>query len=228
MTLKIMIMRWPIFIIIVAALFLTDCSGKKTVEKETVQKKPPVAEKKPAENKPAPIQEEQPQAESEAVPSAEVETPQDLSISIPEQESKIGVVLPEKEDSFPTLKAGEAKQEAENILAVINRLEETYENNDFEEWQGMLTPDYRGKYSNPENLQKDGWDADDLHSFFDLLVKTRQKGQIKTLKISRVVFVNPNKAYVYVFFQDREFPEPQHTFIRIDGEWLKGLREEEG
>jgi len=225
---KITILRWPVFIIIVAAIFLTDCSGKKTVEKETVQKKPPVPEKKPAENKPTPAQEEQLQAESEAAQAAEVEIPQELTISIPEQEIKIGVVLPKKEGSFPTIKPVEAKQEAENILTVINRLEETYENDDFEGWQSILTPDYRRKYSNPESLQKDGWDANDLHSFFDLLVETRQKGQIKTLEISRVVFVNPNKAYVYVFFQDREFPEPQHTFIRIDGEWLKGLQEEEG
>ncbi len=234
MALKILIMQWPVFFAVAAVVFLTDCSGKKTVQKMPVQRKPPAVEKRPAEQEPGSVQEEQPQAElqgkepSGAAPAADAGAQEELTISIPEQESKIEIVLPESAGLSPVIKAGEAKQEAENILAVINRLEETYENNDFEGWQSMLTPDYRKKYSDPVNLREEGWDAADLHSFFNLLVKTRRKGQIKTLKISRVVFANPNKAYVYVFFKNREFPEPQHTFVRINGKWLKGLREEEG
>ncbi len=224
-----------------AVVFLTSCSGKKSVQVDYLQEKTPVFEGEAAEHKSTTNHEKQPQTESQqkepSVTEAAsgtvgeetpVEEPEELTISVSKQDSKIKVVLPESDDLVQPIDAGEAKEQAENILDIINRFEETYEKNDFEGWQSMLTADYRKKYSNPEDLHKDGWNATDLHSFFNILVETRRKGQIKTLKISRVVFVNPNKAYVYVFFENKEFPKPQHTFIRINGTWLKSLREEEG
>lgn len=220
-----------------AVLFITGCSGKKSVQFDYQQQGPSGVEEKPSEHKSTrepleqtqvEIKQKEPAGTEVAADNTNMENTEELTISVPEQDSKIEVVLPESDNVSTAIDAGEAKHEAENILEIINKLEEMYEKDDFEGWKGMLTPDYRKKYGNPENLHNDGWDAADLHSFFNLLVETRRKGQIKTLKISRVVFANQNKAYVYVFFEGREFPEPQHTFIRINGTWLKGLREEEG
>ncbi len=234
---KILKTRGCLLLTACAVLFITGCSGKKSVQFGYQQQEPPGVEEEPSEHKSTQepleqtqveIKQKEPAGTEVAADNTNMENTEELTISVPEQNSKIEVVLPESDNASPAIDAGEAKQEAENILEIINRLEEMYEKDDFEGWKSMLTPDYRKKYSNPENLRKDGWDAADLHSFFNLLVDTRRKGQIKTLKISRVVFTNQNKAYVYVFFEDREFPEPQHTFIRINGTWLKGLREEEG
>ena len=90
----------------------------------------------------------------------------------------------------------------------------------------MLSPKYREKYNNPEFLNQEGWDATDIESFFYLLIETRKKGNITALPISRVEFIKDDKALVYVILGDEEFPEPQHTFVRIENNWYKGLREE--
>ncbi len=118
------------------------------------------------------------------------------------------------------------KRETVSIIQVIESLEESYEKNDFELWKSFLTPKYREKYNDLELLKKEGWNAGNLESFFKLLVDTRRKGNIAALEISRVEFINPNKALVYVVFGDEEFPEPQHTFIKINDKWYKGLIEE--
>ena len=55
------------------------------------------------------------------------------------------------------------------------------------------------------------------------MVQTRRKSDIGDLDVSRVDFVSDTKAYVYVVLDGEEFPTPQHTFIRIDDSWLKGL-----
>jgi hypothetical protein len=120
------------------------------------------------------------------------------------------------------------KKETVSIVEVIESLERTYLDGDFEKWLSLLTPRYRAKYDQPDNLRKEGWDAKDLRSFFELLVETRRSENIGSLEISRVDFVSPRKAHVFVLFKGEEFPEPQHTFIRIGDAWYKGLREEEG
>jgi hypothetical protein len=118
------------------------------------------------------------------------------------------------------------RRETVSIIQVIESLEESYEKNDFELWKSFLTPKYREKYNDPEILKKEGWNVGDLESFFKLLIDTRKKGKIAALEISRVEFINPNKALVYVVFGGEEFPEPQHTFIKINDKWYKGLIEE--
>ena len=119
------------------------------------------------------------------------------------------------------------EKETESILDTIEKLEKCYETGDFEKWESLLTPVYKAKYNNPIFLKEHGWKAKDLKSFFYLLIQTREKNGIKSLPISRVEFVNPNKAYVYVLFKGKEFPKPQHTFIKIGNSWYKGLPDEE-
>jgi hypothetical protein len=120
------------------------------------------------------------------------------------------------------------EEEAESIVDVIEELENCYKTNDFEKWKSLLTVSYKEKYNDPEQLQGENWDAEDLESFFQLLVQTRRKGRITSLEVSRVVFVNAKKARVFVIFEGKEFPDPQHTFIKINDKWLKGLNYEGG
>jgi hypothetical protein len=141
------------------------------------------------------------------------------------QESEMEAAAGEEPD--PDLQIDE-KKETVSIIEVIESLERTYLDGDFETWLSLLTPRYRAKYDQPDILRKEGWDAKDLRSFFELLVETRRSENIGSLEISRVDFVSPRKAHVFVLFKGEEFPEPQHTFIRMGGSWYKGLREEEG
>jgi hypothetical protein len=150
-----------------------------------------------------------PSAESEAVG----ETPRQEAGRVAEEDEPLAPIDEEKETV--------------SIITVIETLEMTYRTEDYEKWLSLLTPRYKEKYSKRENLAAEGWDASDLHSFFALLVQARRKENIGSLEISRVEFVSPRKAHVYVIFKGEEFPEPQHTFIRIGDSWYKGLREEE-
>lgn len=118
------------------------------------------------------------------------------------------------------------EKEDESIVSVIETLEGCYKTADLKKWQNLLTPMYRERHNDPEFLKLGGWSATDIESFFYLLVETRKKGNITSLPISRVEFINQNKALVYVILGDKEFPEPQHTFIRLDNRWYKGLTEE--
>jgi hypothetical protein len=118
------------------------------------------------------------------------------------------------------------KREAESIISVIEKLEDCYKDNDFDNWLNFLTPRYRKRYNDPKLLAEEGWDAQSISEFFNLLVDTRKKKNIRALQISRVDFINPNKAYVYVFLGNEEFPKPQHTFIKLSDSWLKGLSKE--
>ncbi len=119
-----------------------------------------------------------------------------------------------------------ASPEVQSIITVIAELEECYRLNNFEKWLGLLTPHYRAAYSDPEFLAREGWKAGSIESFFRLLVETRRRGNIRSLAVSRVSFINPNKAQVYVMLESEEFPRPQHTFIRIGNSWYKGLANE--
>lgn len=118
------------------------------------------------------------------------------------------------------------EKETESIISVIEALEGCYKTANLEKWQSLLTPLYRERHNDPEFLKIGGWSATDIESFFYLLVETRKKGNITSLPISRVEFINQNKALIYVILGDKEFPEPQHTFIRLDNRWYKGLIEE--
>jgi hypothetical protein len=135
---------------------------------------------------------------------------------------------PEEEIAFTGQKSEYEKKETVSIINIIEELEQCYKESDFKKWKSFLTPKYKERYSDSQSLKEEGWDAVDVESFFHLLVETRKTENINTLPISRVEFLNENKALVYVFFGDEEFPEPQHTFVRINGKWYKGLREEKG
>jgi hypothetical protein len=131
-----------------------------------------------------------------------------------------------EEGKTAVLTPADEEKETSSIIDVITSLEKSYEKRDFEMWRSFLTEGYQKKYSNPEVLKEEGWNAKDLLSFFNLLVKTRTRANIGTLTISRVEFLNQNKALVYVMLEGEEFPEPQHTFIKINNKWYKGLFEE--
>ena len=117
--------------------------------------------------------------------------------------------------------------ETESIINVIENLEECYKENNFDKWKSFLTEAYKDYYSNPKNLHEEGWGVNTLEEFFNLLVETRKSSNIEALEISRVEFLSNNKALVYVKLKGKEFPKPQHTFIRINGKWYKGLMDEE-
>lgn len=119
------------------------------------------------------------------------------------------------------------EQETVSIMTVIEQLEDCYRTQDYERWLSLLTPAYRRRYSDPRNLEAEGWAVHDLASFFRLLVRARKRENIGSLEISRVEFVTPTKALVYVLLEGEEFPVPQHTFIRRGDSWYKGLKEEE-
>jgi hypothetical protein len=119
------------------------------------------------------------------------------------------------------------KKEADSIYTVIETLEDCYRTENYELWLSLLTRAYKDHFDDPETLDSEGWDAQNIQEFFNLLVNTRRRGNIADLEISRVEFVSDYKAYVYVILGDKEFPEPQHTFIRIGETWYKGLSTEE-
>jgi hypothetical protein len=131
-----------------------------------------------------------------------------------------------QEAGMPPLTQSEIEHSTESILDVINSLEECYETGDFEKWRGYLTPRYSEMHDDAVYLRAEGWNANDLRSFFKLLIKTRKRGSITTLTVSRIDFVSSNKALVYVILGENEFPEPQHTFIRVGDRWFKGLQDE--
>jgi len=116
------------------------------------------------------------------------------------------------------------EKETELIINVIHELENCYKTKNFDKWKSFLSPNYKERYNNPVLLKEEGWNAKDLKSFFNLLVETRKRKNISTLEISRIEFVNSDRACVYVIFQGEEFPKPQHTFIRIAGKWYKDLK----
>jgi hypothetical protein len=118
------------------------------------------------------------------------------------------------------------KREAESIISVIEELEDCYKDDDFKNWLNLLTPRYQARYNDPQLLAEEGWEAQSISEFFNLLVDTRKKENIRALQISRVDFIGPNKAYVYVFLGNEEFPKPQHTFIKLGDSWFKGLSKE--
>jgi len=135
---------------------------------------------------------------------------------------------PKEDIALTEQKPEDEKKETVSIVNIIEELEECYKDGNFEKWKSFLTQRYKERHNDPQYLEAEGWDAVDVESFFHLLVDTRKTENINALSISRVEFLNKNKALVYVFFGDEEFPEPQHTFVRIHGKWYKGLREEEG
>jgi hypothetical protein len=116
--------------------------------------------------------------------------------------------------------------ETRSIYVAIEELEDCYRTKNYNKWLSLLTPGYRHYFNDPALLDAEGWDAENLNEFFLLLVKTRRRSNIGDLEISRVEFVSDNKAFVYVLLEGEEFPVPQHTFIRIDNTWLKGLSDE--
>jgi hypothetical protein len=118
------------------------------------------------------------------------------------------------------------EEETRSIYTVIEELESCYRTRDYEKWLNLLTSNYRRHFNNRAMLQTEGWDAENIREFFELLVQTRRKSDIADLEISRVEFVSDNKAYVYVVLNGEEFPTPQHTFIRINDSWMKGLSHE--
>lgn len=130
------------------------------------------------------------------------------------------------ETETPVLHIDEEK-ETVSIYTVIETLEDCYKTQNYDLWLSLLTSAYREHFDNDEALASEGWDATNIREFFDLLVSARRRGNIGDLEISRVEFVNDYKAYVYVILEGKEFPEPQHTFIRIGESWYKGLSTEE-
>ena len=119
------------------------------------------------------------------------------------------------------------EKEADSIYSVIETLEDCYRTTNYNRWLSLLTQSYKNHFDDPDNLASEGWDATNIREFFDLLVRTRRKGNIRDLEISRVEFVSDYKAFIYVILGGEEFPEPQHTFIRIGESWYKGLSTEE-
>jgi hypothetical protein len=136
--------------------------------------------------------------------------------------------VPENPKKEAPLTPVEVERYTESIMNVIESLEACYATGDFERWKSLLTPLYREKHDDPAYLQAQGWSAAGLYSFFKLLISTRKQGNVTALKISRIEFEKPWKALVFVILEEREFPEPQHTFIKIGDKWLKGLPEEGG
>jgi len=130
------------------------------------------------------------------------------------------------EAETPVLHIDEEK-ETVSIYTVIETLENCYKTKNYDLWLSLLTSAYRDHFDNAETLASEGWDATNIREFFDLLVSARRRGNIGDLEISRVEFVSDYKAYVYVILEGKEFPEPQHTFIRIGESWYKGLSTQE-
>ena len=134
--------------------------------------------------------------------------------------------IPESSKEETLLTRVEVQKYTESILNVIESLEACYASGDYERWKSLLTPLYREKHDDAAYLRAQGWTATGLYSFFKLLIATRKQGNVTALKISRIEFEKPWKALVFVILEEREFPEPQHTFIKIGNSWLKGLPEE--
>ena len=119
------------------------------------------------------------------------------------------------------------EMETVSIYTVIETLEDCYKTQNYDRWLSLLTSAYREHFDNAVTLASEGWDATNIREFFDLLVSARRRGNVGNLEISRVEFVSDYKAFVYVILEGEEFPEPQHTFIRIGESWYKGLSTEE-
>lgn len=147
------------------------------------------------------------------------------------QQAEAGEVGKEKtvevaEAETPVLNIDE-EEEADSIYTVIETLEDCYRTRNYDRWLSLLTHAYRDHFDDPNTLASEGWDATNIMEFFDLLVSTRRRGNVRDLEISRVEFVSDYKAFVYVILRGEEFPEPQHTFIRMGETWYKGLSTEE-
>ncbi|KPJ83662.1 MAG: hypothetical protein AMS17_17165, partial [Spirochaetes bacterium DG_61] len=144
---------------------------------------------------------------------------------VSEQQGKEGVKIDRAGAGKPVLNIDE-ERETRSIYTVIEELESCYSMYDYAQWLSLLTMSYRQHFNDREILEAEGWAATNIREFFDLLVQTRRGRNIGDLDISRVEFINDNKAYVYVLLDDEEFPVPQHTFIRVGDFWLKGLSNE--
>jgi hypothetical protein len=165
----------------------------------------------------------------------EVPSPQDDPNDAEKCESEYGASMPQepevrgKPEEVPVREKAlniDQEEETRSIYTVIEELESCYRTRDYEKWLNLLTSNYRRHFNNRAMLQTEGWDAENIREFFELLVQTRRKSDIADLEISRVEFVSDNKAYVYVVLNGEEFPTPQHTFIRINDSWMKGLSHE--
>jgi hypothetical protein len=198
-------MRYAV-IFLVLALALGGCVSAKRLQREG-----PGAENagfgKPVDERAARAADEEPEVDERAARAA-------------------GSVGRSSAKEEPPLTRVEVEEYTESILSVIESLEECYGTGDFEKWKSLLTPLYKEKHDDSAYLRAQGWAAADLGAFFRLLIKTRRRGNVTALDISRVEFVNPRKALVFVILDKNEFPEPQHTFIRAGNSWLKGLPEE--
>jgi hypothetical protein len=137
-----------------------------------------------------------------------------------------GETIEVAEAETPVLNIDEEK-EADSIYSVIETLENCYRTRNYDRWRSLLTHAYSDHFDDPHILASEGWNATNIREFFNLLVSARRRGNIGDLEISRVVFVSDYKAFVYVILGGEEFPEPQHTFIRIGETWYKGLSTEE-
>ena len=155
-----------------------------------------------------------------------VESNKKPTASVQSESEKTDELKPEGNVEEKIIGKGYKQKETISILDTIEQLEQCYETQNFKKWKSLLTPAYKEKYSDPAFLKQQGWNDDNLESFFYLLIQTREKNGIKSLPISKVEFVSPNKAYVYVLFKGKEFPKPQHTFIKIGNSWYKGLPDE--
>jgi len=150
---------------------------------------------------------------------------EEFKTGVSEQQGKEGIKIDRAGAGKPVLNIDEEK-ETRSIYTVIEELESCYSMYDYAQWLSLLTMSYRQHFNDREILEAEGWAATNIREFFDLLVQTRRGRNIGDLDISRVEFINDNKAYVYVLLDDEEFPVPQHTFIRVGDSWLKGLSNE--
>ena len=199
-------------IIVFVILFLFLFSGCTTVKKGVKNKQNPVKTEKNISRQDNIVKKEESKGKSD---NLSIENGKSNNSKNKKEVKKTNVI----EEKYK-------KQETLSILDTIKKLEKSYEDSDFELWESLLTPAYKEKYNDPTFLKKHGWNANDLKSFFQLLIETREENGIKSLPISRVEFVSPRKAYVYVIFKGKEFPKPQHTFIKIGNSWYKGLPDE--
>lgn len=156
-----------------------------------------------------------------------VTSDQEAAIAFQEVKFEEKIVKTTEVDSNPQAESSQEREDdLESITQVIEEIENCYITNNFDKWVSLLTPSYRTVYNDSQFLAREGWDACDIESFFHLLVEARKRGNIVSLPVSRIEFVNPDKALVYVIFENSEFPKPQHTLIRIEGTWYKGIENE--
>jgi|YNPMSStandDraft_1061717.scaffolds.fasta_scaffold00098_11 hypothetical protein len=101
---------------------------------------------------------------------------------------------------------------------------------DFERWLTFLSPKYYQNYNDPEFYKKNNltiYGITDIKSyFFNVVYQSRVKlNNGQPLKIFKVIFnpQNVNKAKVFVRYEDKILT---YYFIKIDGKWKIGLKEE--